>query len=77
MSADPNAEWWDVNDVAEYLKLAHGTVIAYHQEGKIPRRDRRSRTLLWKPQRIIDAFPNPPERPREWRYFERQGYTHR
>lgn len=77
MSPDPNAEWWTVDDVAAYLKIAHMTVIQYHQQGKIPRRDKRSKTLLWKPRRIIDAFPNPPGQPREWRYFGSQTYRDR
>lgn len=72
MSPDPAAEWWTVDDVAAYLKIAHLTVIQYHQQGRIPRRDRRSTTLLWRPQRIIEAFPNPPDRRREWRYVARQ-----
>lgn len=66
MTPDPNAEWWTVDDVAEWLKIARGTVIAYHQQGKIPRRDRRSKTLLWRPRTITDWRPEPVERNREW-----------
>jgi predicted site-specific integrase-resolvase len=67
---DPNAEWWNVDDVAEYLKIAHMTVIQYHQDGKIPRRDKRSKTLLWRPETITSWRPEPVERNREWRRLE-------
>lgn len=63
MSPDPKAKWWTVDDVAEYLGLAHLTIIQYHQNRMIPYRDRRSSTLLWRPVRIIEWAAETGRRP--------------
>ncbi|QYN41081.1 helix-turn-helix domain-containing protein (plasmid) [Pseudonocardia sp. DSM 110487] len=53
--ADPDAEWWTVDDVALYLGVKPRTVVAYRSVGSLPEPDRRvGRRVLWRPRHIIE-----------------------
>lgn len=62
-SPDPGAEYWTVDDVAAYAGLAHLTIIQYHARGQMPRRDKRTSTLLWRPDRIRAWRPQAEDQP--------------
>lgn len=65
MAPDPEAEYWDVNDIAEYLGVAVTTVHTYRFRGKknlpggLPPEDKVfGRSPVWKPATII-SWPRP------------------
>lgn len=62
---DPNAEWWTVSDIADYLGVETNTVSTYRARGQMPDADQQiGRTRVWKPRRIIDWHSNRPGRGR-------------
>ncbi|MFJ9420710.1 helix-turn-helix transcriptional regulator [Streptomyces sp. NPDC101249] len=55
--ADPDAEYWTVDDIAEHWSVKVGTVRSYRsrKKGELPEPDQvYGRTPLWKPSTIID-----------------------
>jgi hypothetical protein len=57
LMADPNADYWTVNDIAEYWGVTTQTVRTYRsrKRGELPEPDRIfGRSPVWKPATIIN-----------------------
>lgn len=55
--ADPNADYWTINDVAEYWGVTPQTIRTYRsrRRGELPEPDAVfGRSPVWKPKTIID-----------------------
>lgn len=53
---DPQAEWWNTTEVAQYLGVQVSTVSGYRRRGQMPSPDTTvgGRTHLWRPARIVE-----------------------
>ncbi len=53
--ADPNAEWWTIADVAEFLGVRDTTVSTYYLRGQMPQPDNRfARSPVWRPSTVVE-----------------------